>query len=163
MSDDEDDKENLVDKKSPPLTPIIDGDNLKRKRDVSDPQIKEEPIGSESPNKKLKSHSPPPPPPPPPAPPLETPTDSVHDSPTDFHAEQETRFKSKTMADVLASAQQDEEEDTSMVDVKTEDAPATLHLDGANSGITNGISCKQELEASNSFRPTELQGEKSVR
>lgn len=163
MSEDEDDKENIANKKSSPLTPSINGDSLKRKRDDINLDIQQEPDGSDSPNKKIKSHSPPPPPPPPPAPPVETPTDSAHDSPFDAQPEQETSFKSKSMADVLASAQQDCDEDMSMTDIKAEEAEAHAHLDGANSGLRNGISCKQEVDDPGSVGDFTLNGERTVR
>lgn len=112
MSEDEVEGE----KPSPP-TPAngTNGDTLKRKRSHDeDIDMKDENDESKSPMKRLKSHSPPPPPPPPPAPPSDgTPAESVEASPTveGVHLHSDTSFKSKTMADVLAEAQQDTAEE----------------------------------------------------
>ncbi|KAL9624020.1 MAG: hypothetical protein Q9160_001773 [Pyrenula sp. 1 TL-2023] len=160
MSDDEDENENIGEHKSSPLTPTLNGDSLKRKRGEDKLEIKQAPDGSESPSKKLKSHSPPPPPPPPPGPPVETPTDSTHDSPMDMHLNQDTRFKSKSMAVVLASAQQDcDEEDTPMGDIKAEEAEEHAHLDGANAIITNGTAVKEVVAPRRSVNTAKLNGD----
>lgn len=105
-------------------------DSLKRKRSADlDALIKEEEDDlTKSPAKKLNldiGAMPTPPPPPPPAPPADTPSD--HNSPEeiiehghehngehepDIHAD--TNFKGKSMADVLAQAQQEDEVDWGM-------------------------------------------------
>jgi hypothetical protein len=124
-SDDEDVK--MSDDDSPsPKKEYTNGDiSLKRKRlRPNDPDFKDEDEDlTKSPFKKqnMSETGSPPPPPPPPGPPAETPP---HDMATpeppeadmpDIHAD--TSFKIKSMADVLAEAQADEEEedmDTSM-------------------------------------------------
>ncbi|KAL9107620.1 MAG: hypothetical protein Q9227_007523 [Pyrenula ochraceoflavens] len=147
MSDDED-EEILAEKKSSPETPSLDGDNLKRKREEIEVKPLSEP--DTSPSKKLKSHSPPPPPPPPPpGPPAESPVASVETSRMEVHPKLRTGFATKSMADVLAQAQQDsftpEDEDVPMQEIKEEDVKSSLHLDEANSiNTTNGDPVQQE-------------------
>ena len=146
MSDVEDNDDTPADKKSSPETPSLNGDILKRKRGGTDSNTLDEP--DTSPSKKFKSHSPPPPPPPP-GPPAETPTNSVSASPMELQQEAQTGFATKSMADVLASAQQDcdtpeEEEDVHMVELKEEDVKSAMHLDGANpSSAVNGSGVRQ--------------------
>jgi [histone H3]-lysine36 N-trimethyltransferase len=105
---------------------IPNGDTLKRKRSRSeDRDVKEEDDLTKSPLKKLNLDSPPPPPPPPPAPPIETPDgtprQSEDASPAEVSLHADTSFKSKSMADVLAEAQQDngDEADVPMEDANT--------------------------------------------
>lgn len=122
MSDDEEDK---FEEDSSPLDPGdngTNGDNLKRKRELDDREgMTEDGDGSQSPNKKVKSQTPPPPPPPPPA---EMSADASADtSPREgIFEREEGAFSHKTMADVLASAQQDtgDDADTTMGEPKTE-------------------------------------------
>jgi hypothetical protein len=127
-SDNEDVKMSDNDESPSPKKEHTNGDiSLKRKRLLpGEPDFKDEDEDfTKSPFKKPNlsetGSPPPPPPPPPPGPPVETPPrDMVTPEPqeadmTDIHAD--TSFKSKSMADVLAEAQADEEEedmDTSM-------------------------------------------------
>lgn len=131
--DDEDVKmSDIEDHAMMPLSPSepTKSDSLKRKRSADlDALVKaEEDDLTKSPAKKLNldtSSIPTPPPPPPPAPPADTPSD--HNSPEeatehdnqdtgehepDIHAD--TNFKGKSMADVLAQAQQEDEVDWGM-------------------------------------------------
>lgn len=127
--DDEGAKMSGIEDEPPSPTESVETGSLKRKRSTDmDALIKDEDDDlTKSPAKKLNidaaSHllTPPPPPPPPPAPPADTPPD--HNSPEitadhdpDIHAD--TNFKGKSMADVLAQAQQegDDEVDWSMDD-----------------------------------------------
>jgi [histone H3]-lysine36 N-trimethyltransferase len=94
-------------------------DSLKRKRSRSEGRdVKDEDGLAKSPLKKLNLDSPPPPPPPPPAPPMETPDDTPRQSegasPAEVSLHADTSFKSKSMADVLAEAQQDTGYDADM-------------------------------------------------
>jgi hypothetical protein len=94
-------------------------DSLKRKRSRSEGRdVKGEDDLAKSPLKKLNLDSPPPPPPPPPAPPMVTPDDtpgqSEGASPAEVNLHADTSFKSKSMADVLAEAQQDTGDDVDM-------------------------------------------------
>lgn len=109
-------------------SPSIHNGTLKRKRletDISGIKDEDDFDILQSPAKKLnfdsEATSPHPPPPPPPAPPAETPSDTgtpiqelaEDEMETDLHAD--TNFKGKSMADVLAQAQQegdDEDEGT---------------------------------------------------
>lgn len=140
QSDDEDVKMSDDDEeKTTPRTPLagMNEDGLKRKRAVeedeaeeeaedNDDDIKAESDMSKSPAKRIKSESPPPPPPPP-EPPIDTPPPikseeraAVQMANHQLHAD--TSFAEKSMADVLAEAQQDggdgdESVDNSMPDV----------------------------------------------
>ncbi len=127
QSDDEDVKmsEDEDEKPTPPSpSPGMNGDGLKRKREEDDEEdLKADSDISKSPAKRMKSESPPPPPPPP-EPPVDTPPMQSEDaSPAEFanHLHADTSFAEKSMADVLAEAQQDsgdgdEGADTSMHD-----------------------------------------------
>lgn len=131
--DDEDVKmSDIEDHEMMPPSPSVPTkyDSLKRKRSADlDALVKEEEDDlTKSPAKKLNldtSSILTPPPPPPPAPPVDTPSD--HNSPEeatehdhqdigehepDIHAD--TNFKGKSMADVLAQAQQEDEVDWGM-------------------------------------------------
>lgn len=124
-SDDEDVKMSDDEFPSPKKELTNDDFSLKRKRlRPDDPDFKAEDEDlTKSPFKKqnMSENGSPPPPPPPPGPPAETPPDEMAtpEPPEavmpDIHAD--TSFKIKSMADVLAEAQADEEEedmDTSM-------------------------------------------------
>lgn len=105
MSEDEDEKPT-------PPTPSAgtNGDGLKRKREEDDEEdVKADSDMSKSPVKRIKSESPPPPPPPPQPPAESPPTQSEDASPpeTTNHLYADTSFAEKSMADVLAEAQQD--------------------------------------------------------
>ena len=110
--------------KETPDTPCIppdniEGDSLKRKRADNEPANEQVDgdilaIDSQSPAKRIKSQSPPPPPPPPAPPsesaPMPVENDSLAASPPENGASQlhaDTSFADKSMADVLAKAQQD--------------------------------------------------------
>jgi hypothetical protein len=142
MSEDEPDE----DEKPTPASPSMDmqnGDTLKRKRSRSeDRDVKDEDDLTKSPLKKLNLDSPPPPPPPPPAPPMETPDStpgqSEDASPAETSLHADTSFKSKSMADVLAEAQQDTGEDA---DVSMEDANTTFE----NGLKENGLLHEEEM------------------
>jgi hypothetical protein len=132
-SDDEDVKmsEDEEEKPSPP-TPSANechGDKLKRKREEDDDEdVKMNNELSKSPAKRVKSESPPPPPPPP-APPVDTPPmqseeASPDDGPKHLHAD--TSFAGKSMADVLAEAQQDTGDADDDADTSMQDANATF-------------------------------------
>jgi SRI (Set2 Rpb1 interacting) domain len=117
MSDDEDEKQT-------PLTPsaAMNGEGLKRKRDEDD--IKADSEISKSPAKRMKSESPPPPPPPP-APPVGTPPMQCEDvSPAEIESalHADTSFAEKSMADVLAEAQQDSGDGYDGADTSMQDA-----------------------------------------
>ena len=145
-SDDEDVKMSDIDNDSTssspsPGTEFTNGNtSLKRKRLLpEDPAFKDEDDDlAKSPFKKpnLSETESPPPPPPPPAPPIETPpqemaTPDPHEADMpDIHAD--TSFRSKSMADVLAEAQADEEEeeiDTSMEDANRSFMESTTKQD----------------------------------
>ena len=136
MSDDEDEK---MDRGSSPasLTPLeANGDSLKRKREL-DREADGGPMeGSRTPTKRLKSHSPPPPPPPPP--PADVSGDaSAATSPRDALEHDDGAFASKTMADVLASAQQDTGDDA---DVTLDDTNVgTSEPNGHPDAIANDL------------------------
>lgn len=137
MSDDDDEKA------TPSFPPAgTNGDCLKRKREEADEDdVKIDSDMSKSPSKRMKSESPPPPPPPP-EPPVDTPpVQSENASPAEItnHLHADTSFAQKSMADVLAEAQQDPgdgdgEADTSMQDANesfansVKDAKDPLHL-----------------------------------
>jgi hypothetical protein len=115
-----------------PLTEMRSGETLKRKRSCSlDPDPKDEDDVTKSPLKKLNLDSPPPPPPPPPAPPVETPDgtpgQSEDASPADMSLGAGTSFTSKSMADVLAEAQQDPGDD------------ADVPMEGARPSVESGL------------------------
>jgi SRI (Set2 Rpb1 interacting) domain len=103
----------------------MNGDGLKRKRDENEEeQVEVDSDVSRSPAKRMKSESPPPPPPPP-GPPADTPpAQSEELSPSEIenslHAD--TSFAEKSMADVLAEAQQDSGDGDDAADVSMEDA-----------------------------------------
>ena len=138
-SDDEDIKmsedEREEDVKPMPADLSIDvqnGDSLKRKRSRSESRdVKDEDDLTKSPLKKLNLDSPPPPPPPPPAPPMETPDgtpgQSEGASPAEMSLHADTSFKSKSMADVLAEAQQDTGDD------------ADMSIEDANTAFAKGL------------------------
>jgi [histone H3]-lysine36 N-trimethyltransferase len=104
----------------------MDGDGLKRKRGRDDEEeIEIESNASKSPAKRMKSESPPPPPPPPPGPPADTPpaqSEEVSPSEMENHLHADTSFAEKSMADVLAEAQQDSGDGDDPADVSMEDA-----------------------------------------
>jgi hypothetical protein len=80
--------------------------------------------GSESPAKRSKSESPPPPPPPP-GPPVDTPpmqSEGASPSETTNRLHADTSFAEKTMADVLAEAQQDPGDGDDLGDLSLQDA-----------------------------------------
>ena len=135
-SDDEDIKmsEDEREEDVEPMTTMDmqNGDSLKRKRSRSEGQdVKDEDDLTKSPLKKLNLDSPPPPPPPPPAPPMETPDgtpgQSEDASPAEMNLHADTSFKSKSMADVLAEAQQDTGDD------------ADMSIDDANTAFAKGL------------------------
>lgn len=124
MSEVEPDEDEKATPDSPTL-PVHNNDVLKRKRPASeDHEDKVEDELTKSPLKKLNLDSPTPPPPPPP-PPMETtngtPGQSADASPEDTSLHADTSFKSKSMADVLAEAQQDsgDDADVSMLEANT--------------------------------------------
>ena len=143
MSEDEPDE----DEKPTPASPSTDmqnGDTLKRKRSRSAGRhAKGEDDLTKSPLKKLNLDSPPPPPPPPPAPPMETPDgtpgQSEDASPAETRLHADTSFKSKSMADVLAEAQQDTGDDA---DVSMED-PNTSFENGLKE---NGVLHEEQVQ-----------------
>ena len=134
------------DEKATPASPspgMQNGDILKRKRSHSEDQdVEDEGDLTKSPLKKLNLYSPPPPPPPPPAPPIETPNGtpglSEDASPAETGLHAHTSFKSKSMADVLAEAQQDTEDDA---DVSMEDANSVFE----NGPKENGVLHRKEM------------------
>lgn len=126
MSEDEPDEEKAT--PASPVPQMQNGDILKRKRSRSeDSNINDDDDLTKSPLKKLNLDSPPPPPPPPPAPPVDTPNgtpgESEDASPAEISLYADTSFKSKSMADVLAEAQQDTGDDA---DMSMEDANTAL-------------------------------------
>jgi hypothetical protein len=133
QSDDEDVKmsEDEDEKPSPPTPSAtgLNGDGLKRKREDDDEEdVKAESDVSKSPAKRIKSESPPPPPPPP-EPPADTPPiQSADVSPTELsnHLHADTSFADKSMADVLAEAQQDSCDCDDDADVSMQDANANF-------------------------------------
>ena len=156
MSDDEDGDADL-DKTSSPTSP----DTLKRKREAGD---NDEETSAEngvfatpaSPSKRLRSQSidpstsdvVPPPPAPPPPPPM-TPDDTQQDDVveenglTHDHEDEGTAFAGKSMADVLASAQQDAEDDVdALMEVETNAGVAV----GPNPLSVNGDGRGRELD-----------------
>ena len=142
MSEDEPDEDEQPGSASP-LTEMRSGDTLKRKRSRSlDGDTKEEDDVTKSPLKKLNLDSPPPPPPPPPAPPVETPDGTPGQSEDASPAERSlgggTSFTSKSMADVLAEAQQDPGDDA---DVPMEGASPSV----ARSVRENGLVGEEEM------------------
>lgn len=142
MSEDEADDDEKATPASP-STEMQNGDTLKRKRSGSeDRDVKDEDDLTKSPLKKLNLDSPPPPPPPPPAPPMETPEgtpgQSQDASPGELSLHADTSFKSKSMADVLAEAQQDPGDDA---DVSMEDASTAVE----KSLKENGMLHQQEM------------------
>ncbi len=135
MSEDEPDE----DEKPTPDSPSIamhSGDTLKRKRASDEGDINDEDDLTKSPLKKMNSDSPPPPPPPPPGPPIETPDgtpgQSEDASPAEPNLHADTSFKSKSMADVLAEAQQDTGDDA---DVSMEEAHTTFEKGLKENGL----------------------------
>jgi histone-lysine N-methyltransferase SETD2 len=132
MSEDEPDEDEQPGSASP-LTEMRSGETLKRKRSRSlDRDPKEEDDLTKSPLKKLNLDSPPPPPPPPPpAPPVETPDgtpgQSEDASPAEMSLGAGTSFTSKSMADVLAEAQQDPGDD------------ADVPMEGASPSVLRGL------------------------
>lgn len=138
MSEDEPDEDDEKPTPASPSTGVHDGDTLKRKRPFSeDDYVKDEDSLTKSPLKKLNLDSPPPPPPPPPpGPPTETPNgtpgQSEDASPADTSLHADTSFKSKSMADVLAEAQQDSGED---VDVSMQEANTTFEKGLQENGL----------------------------
>ena len=128
-SDDEDVKMSEDEDETPtPPTPSagMNGDGLKRKREEDDEvDVKTDSDASKSPAKRVKSNSPLPPPPPPPEPPVDSPPmQSDGWSPADvakaLHAD--TSFADKSMADVLAEAQQDSGDGDDLTGVSLQDA-----------------------------------------
>lgn len=105
ISDDEDEKLSPPDHSGRTLEEC-----LKRKREEDEEDnVKADSDISKSPAKRMKSESPPPPPPPPETP-IDTPTAQCDDaSPADImdRIHGDTSFADKSMADVLAEAQQD--------------------------------------------------------
>jgi len=103
----------------------MNGDSLKRKREEDDEeQVEVHSDVSKSPAKQMKSESPPPPPPPP-GPPADTPpaqSEEVSPSDVENHLHADTSFAEKSMADVLAEAQQDSGDGDEAADVSMEDA-----------------------------------------
>lgn len=156
MSDDEDEKP------SPPTPSAgMNGDGLKRKRDQDDEEdIKADVDITQSPAKRMKSESPPPPPPPP-EPPVDTPpmqSEDASPSDTENHLHADTSFAEKSMADVLAEAQQDscdDAADTSMEDANdnftnvTTDAKDILHLSDI---VRPGLGSPSQLQSAHSPR-----------
>ena len=94
-----------------PETPS-DSHGLKRKRVDSSPIQQENDGQANSPAKKLATEAAPPPPPPP-APPNETPPTGTPEAVGmgDQHHDHDTNFKDKSMADVRALAQMEDDED----------------------------------------------------
>lgn len=140
MSEDEPDEDEKPSFASP-LTEMQSGETMKRKRSCSaDRDTKDEDDLTKSPLKKLNLDSPPPPPPPPPpAPPMETPDDtpgqSEDASPAGMGLHADTSFKSKSMADVLAEAQQDPGDDA---DVSMEDTGTSGERGLKENGLLHG-------------------------
>ena len=99
-------------------TPSEQSTTLKRKHEEMSPGIKEEDDPSMSPLKKVAIATPPPPPPPP-APPSETPPAGTPredvEVEVDLHDEGDTNFKDKSMADVRALAQMEEDDEDGMM------------------------------------------------
>jgi [histone H3]-lysine36 N-trimethyltransferase len=128
MSEDEEEKP------TPPSPSIgTNGDGLKRKREEDDEEdLKAEIDITKSPAKRMKSESPPPPPPPP-GPPVDTPpmqSEDASPTETDEHLHADTSFAEKSMADVLAQAQQDSCDGDDGADVSMQDA---------NHNFANGV------------------------
>ena len=141
MSEEDGDGEGGKYSLSSPSADQKNGDCLKRKRSShNDVDITGEAELTRSPLKKPNLDSPPPPPPPP-APPMETPPEGEpHDreqaSALEAILHADTSFKSKSMADVLAEAQQDLDDD---LDVSMQDARTTFEHDlDANGGLQSG-------------------------
>lgn len=137
MSEDEDEDENIS-KESPPISPgrgETNGDSLKRKRELNGGTDGEDIEGSITPIKKLKSQSPPPPPPPPP-PADASANASVDVSPQETNEHDEGAFTSKTMADVLASAQQDTADDA---EAMVENSPDEPYYQNSTRNTINGF------------------------
>ncbi|KAG9796335.1 hypothetical protein KCU88_g85, partial [Aureobasidium melanogenum] len=162
ISDDED-ADNTPSEQTPIASNGTAEPTLKRKRAhdndssmVLGDEEEEEPTGS--PMKRLNldvdtptTLTPPPPPPPPPAPPAETPPDStpregeaeaemdmdIETEPeTDIHAD--TNFKGKSMADVLAQAQQEDDGDEGVEEANGDTLKAESDNQGKKDGV-NGI------------------------
>jgi SRI (Set2 Rpb1 interacting) domain len=103
----------------------MNGDSLKRKRnEANEEQVVVDSDVSKSPVKRMKSESPPPPPPPP-GPPIDTPPTQAEEmslNVVENHLHADTSFAEKSMADVLAEAQQDSGDGDDAADVSMEDA-----------------------------------------
>ncbi len=113
---------------SPPNSLVAtNGNSRKRGRDEDKEEEEENKVNSdtsESPAKRSKSESPVPPPPPP-GPPVDTPPMQSEDAspgktPNQLHAD--TSFAEKSMADVLAEAQQDPGDGDDVGDLSMQDA-----------------------------------------
>jgi SRI (Set2 Rpb1 interacting) domain len=158
MSDDEDEKQ------TPPTPPAaMNGEGLKRKRDEDDEDdIKADGEISKSPAKRMRSESPPPPPPPP-APPVDTPPMQCEDmSPAEIESalHADTSFAEKSMADVLAEAQQDSGDgddgaDTSMQDANDSFANTVNEARGSphlNENVDHGLRSPSQIRNGHSPR-----------
>jgi len=144
-----------------PATPSERNGALKRKRlDESDHDVKDEDDPTRSPLKKLSMETPPPPPPPP-APPIETPPASTPredvDIETDIHAD--TNFRSRSMADVLAQAQQEDDDDD---DEGGGAENGEMEIDGGDSAQQVDTKFEAELKGNGLLEQSEALGDRLV-
>ena len=150
MSEDEDDEPTPPS----PSANVLNGDGLKRKRDEDDEDdVKADSDISKSPAKRIKSESPPPPPPEPPVdtPPMQSEDVSPVEMSNQLHAD--TSFAEKSMADVLAEAQQDSGDGGDHADVSMDDANANFvdHVKETTDSPESSEVIKHETYSSHQF------------